>query len=74
MNAYILYFIFYIDNSRHLARKYIHVYVIGRLGGPYGEKLYRGHFQARGHSFSTYGQTLKPANNMFIFSTAVNWF
>ena len=29
------------------------------------------HFQARGHSFSLYGPTRKPANNLFVFFPAV---
>ena len=46
------------------------IYVICRLGGPYGEKLWTRAWAARGHSFSLYGPTLCNCNNNidFIFT------
>ena len=56
-----------------------YIYVIGRLEGPYREKLWlrswkccpgRGqHFQARGHSFSLYGPTLRRPITFLSFSS-----
>ena len=43
-----------------------HNYVICRLGGPYGEKLWPRAWGSRSQFFTIW-KDLKPANNMFIF-------